>query len=353
MAAQSWLRRCAWPLGVVAVLVAAGCGSVERPEQISTAGSNAAPAVTPASPIAPFEACDDVADVSSALDGNNPTGKELPVDVFWAVLEYGEAHHSDQFGFIINNGRSGGPIVAFTGDLEVHRDAVAALLPEGTRFVVVEVDHSYEELQAVRDSIGRLEGLQGSGIRTMANRVSLYLVDPTDATLQQLAERVPVDMVCLDVEYSVEPPSGPLDIIPAGNAAGTPTGCWWGGHELSVTKCENRVVLPPGLGHVAVHLDPDALPDPADTSIGLLVTEAGCTSGRVMGDALRGPQVVETDDTVLVAFAVVTFVGGADCPDNPDGHVTVELSRPLGDRVLLHGVLVPPEPIQLRPERQP
>ena len=148
-----------------------------------------------------------------------------------------------------------------------------------------------------------------------------------------------------------EPPSGPLDIIPLGRAHNTPTDCWWGGYGLSTTECENRVILPPGLGHVGVHLDPSALPDPADTSIRLLVKEAGCTSGRVMGDALRGPQVLETDDAVLVAFAVVPHVGMADCPDNPDVHATVALSMPLGDRALLHGVLVPPAPIELRPDQ--
>ncbi|WP_419943860.1 hypothetical protein [Candidatus Poriferisodalis sp.] len=144
--------------------------------------------------------------------------------------------------------------------------------------------------------------------------------------------------------------SGPLDIIPLDAADEPPTDCWWGGHGLSSMRCENRVILPPGLGHVAVHLDPAALPDPAATRIRLLVTEAGCTSGREMGDALRGPQVIETDHEVLVAFAVVPYVGAANCPDNPDVHATVELTRPLGDRALLHGILVPPEPIQLRPD---
>jgi len=43
-------------------------------------------------------------------------------------------------------------------------------------------------------------------------------------------------------------------------------------------------------------------------------------------------------------------IGMANCPDNPDVHAIVELSRPLGDRALLHGALAPPEPIQLRPD---
>lgn len=212
------------------------------------------------------------------------------------------------------------------------------------------LDVPAEELEAVRDAVGIPEGLQGSGISPARNRLELDFVDPSPEMLAALAERVPVELVCLTAVFTVEPPSGPLDIIPLDTTDDLPTDCWWGGYELSSTRCENRVVLPPGLGHVAVHLNPAALPEAADTSVRLLVTEAGCTSGREMGDALRGPQVIETDEAVLVAFAVVPYVGLANCPDNPDVHATVELARPLGDRALLHGVLVPPEPIELRPD---
>ena len=115
--------------------------------------------------------------------------------------------------------------------------------------------------------------------------------------------------------------------------------------------CDGRIVLPSGLAHVEVHLDPDTLPQPSDTSIDLLATEIDCANGRQMGDALQGPQIVETDDEVLVALAVIPIAGGATCPGNPSAAVTVELLRPLGDRVLLNGARVPPEPIQLRPDR--
>lgn len=353
MAARSWLWVCAWALIAVAVLVTAACGSTSRPEQVSMAGpltdeSAQPPPTTAASAIGAFAACDDIPDVESIF-GPGPAYDSLPSSVFDTVGAYG-ARHSDEFGFMWNGAAPGGAIVAaFTGNIEDHRQALEALLPPDTPFDVVKVDHSHASLLELQASIGRLQGMQGIGVWTVRNRVSLDFVDPTDATLELLAETVPADMVCLEVIYSVEPPSGPLDIIPLDADGDPPTECWWGGYDLSPTKCENRVVLPPGLGHVAVHLDPAALPDPADTRIRLLVTEAGCTSGREMGDALRGPQVIETDDAVLVAFAVVPYVGMADCPGNPDVHATVELSRPLGDRALLHGVLVPPEPIQLRP----
>ena len=89
----------------------------------------------------------------------------------------------------------------------------------------------------------------------------------------------------------------------------------------------------------------DALPEPEDTAIHLLATEWGCASGREMGDALRGPQVIETDDAVLVAFAVVPVAGGATCPGNPSTAVTVELSAPLGERMVYDGLHFPPKPL--------
>jgi hypothetical protein len=114
------------------------------------------------------------------------------------------------------------------------------------------------------------------------------------------------------------------------------------------SSCEPVVALPDGLGRVEIHLDPDAPPEPADTVIHLLVTEVDCASGREMGDALIGPQVVETDDAVLVAFAVIPVVGGADCQGNPSTPVTITLAAPLGDRELLDGARVPPQALTER-----
>lgn len=116
----------------------------------------------------------------------------------------------------------------------------------------------------------------------------------------------------------------------------------WAG-ESSGPRCQPAVVLPKGLGWVDVHLDPDNLPSPEADEITLLVTEQGCANGREMGDALRGPQVVETDDAVVVAFAVVPLTGGANCPDNPPTSVTISLSEPLGDRAIQDGLYFPPK----------
>ncbi|MDE0134041.1 MAG: hypothetical protein OXH86_12470 [Acidimicrobiaceae bacterium] len=69
-------------------------------------------------------------------------------------------------------------------------------------------------------------------------------------------------------------------------------------------RCEPAVVLPEGLGRVEVHLDPGNLPSAEATEVTVLVTEQGCANGREIGDALRGPQVVETDESVVKVVRV-------------------------------------------------
>ena len=120
----------------------------------------------------------------------------------------------------------------------------------------------------------------------------------------------------------------------------------WAG-EGSGPRCEPAVVLPEGLGRVEVQLDPDNLPGPDGTEITLLVTEQGCANGREMGEALRGPEVVETDDAVVVSFAVVPVAGGANCPGNPPTSVTITLSEPLGDRAIQDGLYFPPKTVTI------
>ena len=114
--------------------------------------------------------------------------------------------------------------------------------------------------------------------------------------------------------------------------------------------CGPEVPLAPGFGRVDVHLDPGSLPEPDSTSIRLLVTQQGCAGGREMGDSLKGPQVLETDSAVLVAFAVVTTPGAATCPGNPPAAVTIELSEPLGERIVYDGLYSPPQRLSVEPE---
>jgi hypothetical protein len=118
----------------------------------------------------------------------------------------------------------------------------------------------------------------------------------------------------------------------------TRAGWAWAGGSLA-ERCRLRTVLPPSLGEVDWMLDP-AFPRPDDdtTTLHLLATERDCASGQPMGDRLLGPQIVETDKSVLIAFAAITISG--DCPSNPATPVTVELPSPLGGRRLRDGLSV-------------
>ncbi len=111
-------------------------------------------------------------------------------------------------------------------------------------------------------------------------------------------------------------------------------------------SCEPVVVLPEGLNRVDMRLDPESPPSPDSTTIDLLVTEAACASGREMGDALQGPQVVENDTSVLVAFAAIRLAARAvNCQGNPSTPVSIKLSQPLGQRTIYDGLYVPPKPL--------
>lgn len=377
-------------------------------------------------------ACEDVPELQSTVEGNL-SGTQNPDDELMRIIRNYGAQHESFADLWIDRAHGGALVAAFTGDLEAHRTALAALLPDGTRFDVVQADYSTADLEAVRAMIQanahELKGMSQFGIGTTRNRVEAGFIDAPEATLERLAALVPAALVCVDLHYSPEPPSGPLDIIPLVNAndplvecrgIGTvrysrlvdplsvdevdhpavevlraeieapspeplPAGDWsvmridddratfaiiegnviagrasfrlvgdrWvlSGYGSAGRPCESRVPLPPGLGHVRVHLDPNTLPRSASTSIFLLVNEIGCSNGREMGNALQGPQVIETDEAVLVAFAVIPVTGAATCPGSPSTAVTVKLSRPLGERALLNGALMPPAPIESHPDR--
>ena len=377
-------------------------------------------------------ACEDVPRLESAVEGSL-SGTQNPSDRLIGIIRSYGSQHESFADLWIDRAHGGALVAAFTDDLEIHRQALAALLPAGTPFDVVRAQHSNAELDAARAvihaNVSELEGLSSFGAPAPLNRVEIGFVDPPDATLDRLVELVPAAMVCVDVFYPPEPPSGPLDIIPLANGADPLVECRGIGEvrysrlvdpisidevdhpavealraeieapspeplpagEWSVMRidddrvtfaviegnviagrasfrldgdrwvlsgygsgggrpCEARVPLPAGLAHVKVHLDPSTLPRPASTSIFLLVQDIDCSNGREIGDELRGPQIVETDDEVLVAFAVIPVWGGATCEGGPATPVTVKLSRPLGDRALLNGALMPPAPIEPHPD---
>lgn len=105
------------------------------------------------------------------------------------------------------------------------------------------------------------------------------------------------------------------------------------------TSCTPMLDLSP-LTEAAVALDPDALPEPGDDRIALLVTEQQCNSGQPATDRVELVELVETDTTVEVVIGVQPNEGGT-CPSNPPTPFAVDLEQPLGDRAVLNAAVVP------------
>ena len=397
--------------------------------------------------------CEDIPELRSQLDGTLG-GRQNPDHIVEGVLATYAMEYPETFGGRWIDRASGGVLVlGFTDDPEPHRAAILARRPtpddypvvdppppitddrplgerDGVVVDVVQVRFSEAEVEAMRDrmwrSISREEwrefGLDATGYDVKRQRVTLYLVNPPEGAIAEIAERIPdPSAVCVDVTRTPQPPEGPLAVIPdlaeedpLVSCPGTPPvrysqminpppidevdhpavdvlraeldtpggeplprgrwvvisidsdratfaalseygfgsavverrgDRWIFAGEASGRPCEPVIPLPPGLARVEVTLAHGARPEPEDTTVDVLVTERGCASGREMGDALRGPQVIETDDAVLVAFAVVPVAGMAGCPGNPATAVTVELSAPLGQRGVYDGLHFPPKPL--------
>ncbi|MYH97715.1 MAG: hypothetical protein F4129_14565 [Acidimicrobiia bacterium] len=446
------------------VVLAAGCGGngseivvvgdVERPL------SEAEPQDVPVAP-AGLAHCEDVPKLGSRFEGTL-SARQNPDPIVKGVLAtYGMEHPDTYGGRWIDRDNGGALVMGFTDDPEAHRQDILDRAPSPDDEVgvsprppitdsrplgerddvvidVVQVRFNEAEFAAMADRVrsaiaGRDFGLFGSGTYTSRQRVYLDLVDPPDGALAEIAELVPdPSAVCVEVTRTVQPPEGPLDVIPDLDVDDPLVSCWgtpqvpysqfidppsidevdhpavdvlraeldtpgneplpagrWvvinidddsatfaalpdGGFgvadverrgdqwtfvagverrgdrwifagEAAGPPCEPAVPLPAGLARVEVRLD--SMPSPADTTIDVLVTEQGCANGREMGEALRGPQVIETDEAVLVAFAVVPVAGGANCPGNPSTAVTIELSEPLGQRRVYDGLYFPPRPL--------
>jgi hypothetical protein len=113
---------------------------------------------------------------------------------------------------------------------------------------------------------------------------------------------------------------------------------------LEAGSCQPKLVYPPGTGLATWELAADDRPLTAESTTFLaLVTERDCASGRAAIGRILGPTISYLDDRVLVAFGVApqTEEGGVTCQGNPSVPIRVELSEPLGDRVLVDPALLP------------
>jgi len=90
-----------------------------------------------------------------------------------------------------------------------------------------------------------------------------------------------------------------------------------------------------------VSLDPSSLPAPESDRLALLVTEFACNSGQDASGRVELVELAETESTVEVVIGVRPSGAPASCQGNPATPFTVDLERPLGDRVILNAAVVP------------
>jgi hypothetical protein len=109
-------------------------------------------------------------------------------------------------------------------------------------------------------------------------------------------------------------------------------------------ECQLRVVLAAGLGPAEWTFVPnEPRPGPTTQVFDAMVGEISCASGATAEGRVVGPQLVKTESTILVIFAVRSLAGAQDCQGGaPLTRVTVDLGESLGNRQLLDGGQFPP-----------
>ncbi|GAB4056842.1 hypothetical protein [Catellatospora paridis] len=83
-------------------------------------------------------------------------------------------------------------------------------------------------------------------------------------------------------------------------------------------------------------------PDPAATSIDILVSERGCSGGAPVTDRIQPPEVDYLPDRIVVVIRIARVDGLSRCPDMPATPYRLELAEPVGDRPLVDGSHLPP-----------
>lgn len=122
-----------------------------------------------------------------------------------------------------------------------------------------------------------------------------------------------------------------------------------GWQPLNMGQCDPHVVLSAEFGPATWALDP-AFPTPvADTSgLHILVWERDCSGGSPATGRMSAPVVEYTSATVTITIGVrplqVDAGTAVTCPMPPGTPAILQLSEPLGTRVLLDGRVVPPAP---------
>ena len=107
---------------------------------------------------------------------------------------------------------------------------------------------------------------------------------------------------------------------------------------------EVRLVLPDFIGEVEMQFDRRNPPDSDSTTLHLLVTQKACASGRSGVERMLKPEVIESATEIRVAMGVIAGCGGR-CPGNPFVPITIKLAAPIGQRKIVDGLFLPPQPL--------
>ena len=262
--------------------------------------------------------CEDLPALGSRLEGKLGA-RQNPDHIVGGVLATYAMEHPDTFGGRWIDRDSGGVLVlGFTDDPEPHRAAILARSPspddypvvdprppitddrslgerEDVVIDVVQVRFSELEVQAMRDELmgaipgedWRDFGLDGTSYDVRSQRVTLYLVNPPEGALADIAERVPDSSVlCVEVTRTPQPPSGPLDVIP----------------DLDV---EDPLVSCPGTPAVRYSqmIDPPSIDEVDHPAVDVLRAELDTPGGEPLP---RGRWVVISIDDDSATFAALS-----------------------------------------------
>jgi hypothetical protein len=63
--------------------------------------------------------------------------------------------------------------------------------------------------------------------------------------------------------------------------------------------------------------------------------------GNLQRGRILDPIILYTEDAIVITVPVLSIKGIRDCPSNPPAEITIELTEPIGDRVLLDGSVYP------------
>jgi hypothetical protein len=91
-------------------------------------------------------------------------------------------------------------------------------------------------------------------------------------------------------------------------------------------------------------------PDPATTSLPLLVHERACASGQSADGRVRLLTLEETDSEIRLRIGVQPLPGDQNCPGNPPTPFTVDLQQPVANRSILDVSVVPPRELIPAPD---